>query len=709
MPVHSPADIRNICLVGQAGSGKTTLTERLLFASGAIKRMGSVEEGTTVSDFTDEEKHHKHSLQPALAHFAFEGHDVNLIDTPGLADFLGQAIACLPAVETVAIVVDALRGVENATRRMMAVAEERGLPRMIIINKMDHPEADLESLVLELRDTFGPICLPINLPKPDKQGVINVFEHDGHDAAGDNTLFSSVHEAHKQIVEQVIEVDEDLTIQYLEAGENGGGGGGFDPVKLHAAFERSLETAHLVPICFCSARTGAGIDDLLHIFASLCPSPAEVAPSEFLRRDEGAAASGSGGGGGGGIVERDYHPDPDPHRPLIAHVFKVTTDAFVGKLGLIRVHQGIIRHRQDLLLDDSKKPIRVGHMFRLQGKEHVEATEIGPGQIVAVAKIDELRFNSVLHESHDADNVRVKPLPMPRPMYGVAIELKNHADETKFSSAIHKLTSEDPGLTIERISATKQTVLRGMGELHVRVILERLKHAFGIEVLTSLPKIAYKETITVKANGHHRHKKQTGGSGQFGEVYLTVEPLPTDHPEGFEFHNETVGGSIPRQYIPAVEKGVRQALADGAFAGYPIKGVCVRVYDGKYHDVDSKEIAFVTAGKKAFMEGVRNARPALLEPFVALEITCPSKHMGDITGDLSGKRGRVQSTDMIGADTCVIRATAPLGEVQSYSNQLKSVTAGHGVFLMEYSHDEQCPPHVQNEIAAQYKPHADEE
>ena len=693
MPVSSfnVNDIRNVCLVGQSGSGKTSLTERLLLAAGVTKRLGTVEEGNTVSDWTDAEKHHKHSLQPSVVHFDHDGHDVNLIDTPGLIDFLGQAIACLPAVETVAVVIDATRGIDTVTRRMMQVAEERHLPRMIVVNKIDLADADLEMLVEQIRDTFGPSCLPINLPTPGRKDVINVFEHDGSDSKGDQTDFSSVHEAHRRIVEQVIEVDEDLTLQYLETGEKGG----FDPAKLHAAFERALEQAHLVPICFVSAKTGAGADDLMHVFASLCPSPMEVHPDEFLKRDE------AGGN------ERPYHPDPEPMRPLIAHIFKVVQDPFVGKLGIFRVHQGIIKQKQDLFIDDQKKPIRIGHMFRLQGKDHVEVQELGPGQIGAVAKIDEVKLNTVIHESHDADSVRLAPLPMPVPMFGLAIELKNHADEAKFSSTMHKMQSEDPGIKIERIAATKQTVMRGMGELHLRITMEKLKAA-GIEVVTSPPKIAYKETIQIKANGHHRHKKQTGGAGQFGEVYLTVEPLPPDHPEGFEFINETVGGSIPRQFMPAIEKGVRQAMSDGAVAGYPMRGVCVRVYDGKYHDVDSKEIAFVTAGRKAFIDGIKNARPSLLEPYVRVEITVPSKYMGDIAGDLAGKRGRVQTTEMVGPDTCLVVATAPVAEMQNYSNQLKSMTGGTGTFTMEYSHDEQTPAHIQAEVVAAYKPHEDD-
>ncbi len=690
MAVIKVSDIRNICLVGHGGTGKTTLAERLLVATGTIKRMGTVEEGNTVSDWTDEEKTHKHSLQPSIVYFTYEGHEVNVIDTPGRMDFIGQAIACLPAVETIAVVVDALRGIETATRRMMRVAAERRLPRMIVVNKIDQPDIDLEQLVEDLRAEFGAECLPINLPTPGMKGVINVFEHDGNDASGDETAFSSVHEAHKRIVEQVIEVDEDLTMQYLEKGE------GFDPARLHVAFEKCLDESHLVPICFCSAKTGAGIDDLLHIFASLCPSPDEVHPAEFLRRD----ADGK---------EHEYRPDPIVNGPVVAHVFKVTTDPFVGKVGFFRVHEGIVKARADLLVDDNKKPVRLAHLHRFQGKEHVELNEVGPGMIAAVAKVDELRFNAVLHDSHEFDNVRVKPLPLARPMFGLAIELKNHADETKFSAAMQKLVAEDPSLIVERIPATKQTVMRGMGELHLRIVLEKLRHHSGVEVLTSTPKIAYKETVTVKANGHHRHKKQTGGAGQFGEVYLTVEPLPIDHPDGFEFHNDTVGGSIPRQFVPAVEKGVRQALMDGAVAGYPMHGICVRVYDGKYHAVDSKEIAFATAGKRAFIDGVRNARPVLMEPIVTVEVLAPQKHMGDLTSDIMGKRGRIQNTDMLGDGMCLIRAHAPMGEFQAYSNQLKSMTAGQGSFTLEYSHDEPAPAHVQAEVVAQYKPHPEDD
>lgn len=691
MAIRNPADIRNIVLTGHGGCGKTTLVERLLLNAGVITRMGTVEEGNTVSDWTDEEKAHKHSLQPTLIHFTHDNYHVNIIDTPGLADFLGHAVACFPAVETVVVCIDAVRGIEPTTRRLMAIAEERNLPRMIVITKIDHADIDLAALTAQIRETFGSICLPINLPTKNGTDVINVFEHDGSDELGDKTDLAAVHDAHKQIVEQVIEVDEELTLQYLEKGE------GFDPDKLHDAFEKALRDAHLIPICYCSARTGAGTQDLMHVIASLLPSPLEGNPRTFLLKEAEDSS------------ERTFHPRPNPEASLLAHVFKVSSDKHVGKLGIFRVHQGTIRAKSELFIDADKKPIRIGHLLQRQGKETSEVDALGPGDLGIVAKIDEVRFNAVLHDTHELDHIRLKPLPMPRPMYGLAIELSNHSDEAKFSAAIAKLTAEDPTLVCDRIAATHQTVLRGLGELHLRVVLEKLQQAYGISVNTSTPKVAYKETIAAKADGHHRHKKQTGGAGQFGEVYLRVEPLDSDHPEGFEFASEVVGGTVPRQYWPAVEKGVRQVLSGGAVAGYPMTGIRCVLYDGKYHDVDSKEIAFITAGRKAFIDAIAKARPRLLEPYVKIEISVPSKHMGDIAGHLSTKRGRVQDTLMISDDLCVVTAIAPQGELQNYANELKSLTGGSGSYTMDYSHDEPTPGHVQQQLMEAFKPHADED
>ena len=681
MAVHKPELIRNLCLCGQTGSGKTTLCERLLFAAGEISRQGTVEDGNTVSDFTEEEQQYQHSLAPSVVHFDHEQHRVNLIDTPGMSDFIGHAIACFPAVESVVIVIDAVKGVESETRRLMRVATERNLPRMILVNKIDVKEADLQAVTKQIRSVFGDVCLPINLPTPDLTGVVEVFETDAHDV----TAFSSAETAHTQIVEQVVEVDEKLTEKYLDAGAEE-----LDPKRLHDAFERALREGHLVPIVYASAKNGVGIKHLLHVTASLLPSPLEGNPRPFVR--------------GGQPLKTEF----DATKPTIAHVFQVSNDKHIGKLGIFRVHQGIVRHKSELFIDDQRKPLRIGHVMRLQGKDHKETDAIGPGEIGAISKIEEIHFDGVLHDGVTTeDPPLLVPLALPRPMYGLAVELKSHADETKFSGAMQKLQAEDPCLLLERVSATQQTVMRGLGELHLRVVLEKLSHQYGIELETSEPKVAYKETITIPAEGHYRHKKQTGGAGQFGEVYLRIAPLPDDHDAGFEFENKTVGGSIPRQFMASIEKGVRQVLDDGAVAGYPMTGIRVEVYDGKHHDVDSKEIAFMTAGKKAFIDAVKKASPVLLEPYGNVEVSVPSQCLGDVTSDMSIRRGRVTDTQVLD-DACVIKAVAPLSELQAYSNQLKSIAAGAGSFTVEHSHEEPTPPEVQEEVIAAYRPHHDD-
>ncbi len=688
MAVRNPSNLRNLLFAGHAGAGKTLLAERLLNESGASSRMGSIEDGNTVCDWSEDAKKHGHSLASSLAHYERNGNLVNLIDTPGLSDFFGQAIAALPAAGMVAVVIDATKGIETNTRRIMATADQRRLPRMIVINKIDDTQADLEALVDKIREDFGNICVPVNLPNADRDGVIDVI---GENTSGD-PLFNDVETAHTQIVEQVVEVQDDLMTQYLE-----GGAASLDRGAVHNAFEQALREAHLVPICFVSAKTGAGASAMLDLIESQCPSPLETNPRTFEKLDDDGA-----------LVE-SFEAEPDASGPLLAHLFKVSSDPFVGKLGIMKIHRGTLKPKDEVYIGDGRKPVRVNTLFRLQGKDHVDVTEAGPGDIVAVSKIDEIGFNLVIH-AHANEHLRLKPLPLPKPMYGLAVELVNHKDESKFGPAIAKLQAEDPCFIMDRVAATKETVLRGLGEMHLRIILERMKDQYGIEVNTHQPKIAYKETVTANAEGHHRHKKQSGGSGEFGEVYLRVAPLNAEEADGetFEFVNATVGGSIPRQFMPAIEKGIRQALNEGAIAGYPMEGVKVEVYDGKYHAVDSKEVAFIKAGKRAFIEACRNAKPALLEPFVEVEVTAPSDYMGDITGDLSTKRGRVQDSMVEGA-VCTVRAVAPLGMLQNYANELKSMTHGAGSYVMDYSHDERTPPNVQAEVVAAYDPHGDDD
>ena len=686
MNEYTTEQIRNIALVGHAGAGKTTLAEHILFKAGRISRPGTVEDGTTVCDYEPEEKRHAHSLQAALVHFDHEGNHVNLIDTPGYPDLLGHALPVLPAVETVLVVIDASKGIQTVDRRMMKVASERDLPRAIIVNKIDHENLNLGALLDQIRETFGAVCLPINLPAKGGAEVREVFEHEEGDGVCD---FSSVAEAHTRIVDQTVEVDEDLMSVYLERGK-------VEPDQLVPAFKKSMREAHLVPVIFCSAKTSAGVDELMHVMSRLCPSPAEGNPRPFeMTSDAGETV--------------EWHADASEDGPTVAHVFHVATDPFVGKLTMFKVHQGVVKASTSIHRNDEKKPIRVGHVFRLHGKDHVDIDEAIAGDIAAISKVEDIHYDDVLHEAGHFENLHLRPLALPRPMYGLAIEAKSRNDEQKLSTVIHKLEEEDPTFVVEHVAATKQTVARGLGELHLRIILEKMKERHHVEVVTHPPRVAYKETISAKAEGHHRHKKQTGGAGQFGEVYLRVEPLPAGNGVSFEFVNETVGGSIPRQFMPAIEKGVHQVLEHGAIAGYPLSGVRVAVYDGKHHPVDSKEVAFIAAAKKAFIDAVTKARPVLLEPYVSMEVVAPASHMGDLTADISGKRGRVSATDVLPGDQCMVKAEAPLAEVMNFTSELKSITGGAGSFTMEYSHDEQAPPNVQAEVVSAFQPHEDDD
>lgn len=673
-------DIRNIAVVGHALSGKTTLTEALLHKTGAINTPGSVEKGSTVTDFEPEEKEYQHSLSAAIVSLDHSGKHINLIDTPGYPDFIGQSLSVLPAVETAAVVIDAQAGIEMITQRMMERAAERKLGRMIIINKIDAHDIDLPGLLSRIRESFGKECLPINLPSEGGNAVVDCFFNPGGSAD-----FSSVEEAHTQIVDQVVEVDEELMTVYLEKGE-------VSPEQLHDPFEKALREGHLVPVCFVSARSGAGVPELLDIFAKLMPNPKEGNPPEFLK-GEGADAE-----------PVSAKPDPDKH--VLAHVFKLSVDPFVGKLGAFRIHQGTITKDTQLYVDDARKPFKVGHLLKLQGKEHKETNAGVPGDICAVAKVEDIRFDAVLHDSHDEDHYHLRPMELPRPMVGLAIRSMKRGDEQKVSSALQKLVAEDPCFAVEHNAAMNETVVRGLGDLHLRVMLEKMKDRYNAEVETRPPKIPYRETIGANAEGHHRHKKQTGGAGQFGEVSLRVEPLPRG--AGFEFVDAVVGGVIPNQFIPAVEKGVRQVMESGAIAGYPLQDIKVTVYDGKHHPVDSKEVAFVAAGKKAFLSAVSRAKPIALEPIVNIEVVAPDANMGDITGDLSGKRGRINNTETLPGGMVSITAQVPLSELNNYQSKLKSVTGGQGSYSMEFSHYEPVPPNIQQQLIAEFKPGKEE-
>ena len=572
------------------------------------------------------------------------------------------------------MVVNAATGIEPMTLRMMAYAAERHLARMVIVNKIDTQGVDLAGLLAQIQATFGRECLPLNLPAAGGTQVVDCFfNREGESDIG------SVESAHRALVEQVVEVDAAFVDRYLSEGD-------VDAAELHAPLEQALREGHLIPVCFVSARSGAGLAELLDVIVKLLPDPTEANPPDFLL-GEGAAAE-----------PMQARPDPSLH--VLAHVFKVTVDPYVGKLGIFRVHQGTVTRDSQLYVGDGRKPFKVGHLFMLQGKDYVEVARALPGDIVAVAKVEEIHFDAVLHDAAEDDHVHLAPLAFPVPVHGLAVEPKRHGDEQRAWEILGKLVAEDPCLRVEHVVATNETIIYGLGELHLRVMLERLREVYRFEVETRPPRIAYRETVTAPAEGHHRHKKQTGGAGQFGEVFLRIEPLARG--AGFEFADEVKGGAIPGQFIPAVEKGVREVLVSGAIAGYPVVDVRVVVHDGKHHSVDSKDIAFATAGRKAFMAAIRAARPIVLEPIVQIEIAAPEHAIGDVTGDLSSRRGLVTGTANGGAGTVVVRGQVPMSELASYQSRLNAMTSGQGRYTIVLSHYEAVPPGTQQTLTAQH-------
>lgn len=680
MSLNPSTRIRTVALVGHGAAGKTTLAESLLAATGAIKSRGSVEKGNTVCDFDPLEKELGHSLQAALVSFNWDGAQVHLIDTPGYPDFAGQAIAALAAVDTALVVINAQTSIELSTERMFALAGERALCRMIVINKIDADNIDLPALVANIRERFGKQCLLLDLPAHHGKDVVELLGHD--DGESD---FESVATAHRSLIDQIIEEDDSLMARYLENGVDP------SPQELHAPFERSLRSGHLIPILFVSAKTGAGVPQLLDALARLAPNPAEGNPPPFYRGESGQEP-------------KAFAAQPDDALHVLAHVFKVVVDPFIGKLGVFRVHQGTIRRDAQLFVGSSKRAFKVAHLYRLQGKDYVEVNALVPGDIGAVAKIEEIEFDCVLHDSHDEDHIHLKPLEFPQPMQGLAVQTRRKGDEQRLFEILHKLELEDPCFKVERLPGSNETVIRGLGEMHLRAKLSRMQEQYKLELDTSAPHIAYRETITTGAEGHCRHKKQSGGAGQFGEVMLRVEPL--ERGTGFEFVDVVKGGAIPGVFMVAVEKGVRQALTDGVVAGFPVHDIRVTVYDGKTHAVDGKDVAFVAAGRKATIDAVRKAHPIVLEPLVNIEVLAPESAIGDLTGDLASKRGQITGTQARPAGAVAISGQIPLAELDDYQGRLKSLTGGQGSYSIAFSHYAQVPANTQEQLASQYRTRA---
>ncbi|HAS6075983.1 TPA: elongation factor G [Vibrio vulnificus] len=666
MPINK---IRNIAFVGQSGSGKTTLIEKLLFACDATTHLGSIEKGDTVTDFDDQSIQYQHSIEATPVALSWQKHRLNIIDTPGLSELLGRSLSVFPAVETSVLVLDPQMPLTQVTDKLFQFAQQQKKCQMIIINKLDNHGNQLEKLLDEIQDHFGSNCLPINLPSADGNEVVDCFFEPQYQQA---TLLSSVEAAHETLIDQVVEVDEELMELYLEQGSE------LTPAQLHDPFEEALRTGHVVPICFASAQTGAGIELLLRTLAELMPMPNEGNPP-LLQKN-------------GKMIKVNC----DTLEHTVAHVYKISVDPYMGKLAYLRVYQGEINAGSQLYVGESNKAFKVGHLYQLQGKQRTEISRALAGDFCVLAKVDELEFDSIVHDSHDEDDVSLKTLHFPQPMYSLSLKPTKRGDEQKLGEVLNRIVSEDPSLRLEHRARTNETILSGQGEFHLKIALEKMASVYKLEVDTEQPSVEYFETITKPAEGQYRHKKQSGGAGQFGEVHLSVKPL--ERGAGFKFVNKVVGGAIPTSLIPAVEKGIHQALEEGAISNNPIRDIEVTVHDGKYHSVDSKEIAFVIAGKKAFLDAVKKADPIVLEPIVQLELTIPTNNVGDVTGDLSGNRGLIEGTEPQANNLTLIKSKSPLNELQDYARKLRALTGGEGSFNMSLSHYEPAPPAVQKRV-----------
>jgi elongation factor G len=690
-------NIRNIALCGHGASGKTSLADKFLTLTGTITHPVSVDNGTSVCDFDEEEKHHKYSVEASVIHFEHGGKRFNVIDTPGYPDFIGQAIGALRAVDTAAIVINAHSGIAVNTRRTFAEAGKAGLGRMIIINRMDQDNIDYPKLLASIKEMWGPACLPLNVPigvGQDFEGVVGEL-HPPSDTTG---ALIDVEAASKELIECIVEVDDEVTMRYFE---------GQMPTdeEIGRLIIDAVHSGHLIPILCCSSKTGVGVKEVLDALA-LCALP----PSGV---DRTATKDGE-----------TIDVEPDPAGPLVAQVFKSRIDPFVQKISYIRVFSGTLTKESTVPVGGHKKGVKISGLFDIQGAELKPIDSAKPGDIVATTKNEELHTGETLGEWS------LPPIPFPAPMVGLAVVPKARGDEAKLSVALHKLVEEDHTVHLDRDQQTKELVMTGMSELHLQLVRERLKRRDKVEVEGKEPKIPYRETIQQKGEGSYRHKKQSGGRGQFGEVHIRMYPFPGgtkvedfvtkerfpslknqhyDEKHNFLWIDSVVGGTIPGNFMPAIEKGFKERLVRGVIAGYQVQDVCVEVHFGKHHPVDSSEQAFKTAGSMAFRNVFQEAKPGLLEPIVTIHITIPGDKVGDVNSDLSTRRGRVLGMDSAGGELQTITAEIPLSEVTTYARVLSSMTGGQGSYTMEFNRYDVVPGNVQKEILEKAKMEEEEE
>jgi elongation factor G len=715
MAKYNVQDIRNLAVAGHGASGKTSLADALLFQAKAVDRRGSVDDNTSVSDFDEEEQKRRFSIDTSVLRLDYKGKHLNLLDTPGYPDFVGAALGALGAVENVLIAVAANTGIGVITRRMFAEAGRRGLARLLVLTKLDADNIKFVELYTNLRETFGKGVVlfnaPVN-PGPSFSGVVSLLDAPAQAPAGCPIDLAA---ARSQLIDAVVESDEALMEEYLMEGSVG-------PDKLAAAIPKALAAGTLVPVFCTSVKKNVGIAELLDALAAHALSPAQ-GPKRTATKKQG-----------GETVPVELKADPAG--PFVGQVFKAVTDKFVGNLSFVRVFQGTYSADQPLVNSRTDKSARSGGLFEYQGNKPSPIPNAGPGDIVAVTKVEDLHIgDAVGNQPHPP---KMAGFTYPTPMFGLAVQPKARGDEQKISGSLAKIANEDPTFHVTRDMQTHEMVIHGMSQLHLDVVQNRLRRRFDLDVITHEPKIPYRETITTPGDAEHQHKKQTGGRGQYAKVLLRVYPLKDENitseeqffeqfavkskfekirldsshydPDyNFGFIDHIVGGTIPIQFIPAVEKGCKDLLDRGALAGYRIQDIAVEVYFGKHHDVDSSEAAFKTAGRMALKKAILSARPVLLEPIVDLEVTIPTKYTGAILGDLNTKRARIENQDSLPGDLAVIKAKAPLAEVTRYAAQLGSITQGQGSYTMEFSHYDQVPGNVQQQIVSKAKVGAEED
>ncbi len=666
MAVWTPEKTHNVAFVGHSACGKTTLLEWLLFKAGSISRVGKIEDGTIHLDSDPEAREHKHTIDPAMAFLTHEGIHLNLIDTPGYRDFQGALFGPLSVVESVVVAVDADEGVRPHTRKVWEMAESRHLPCFVVITRNDREHARPLEALAQVQEQLDARCIPITFPKGEGTSFSGVERTFGPARASGGPAA----EHGRKLIEAVVESDERLMERYL-------GGEEIPADELESQLSRAVESRSVFPVVFVSAVKDIGLVELLDILT-------RYSPNATLALDRRAKTNG-----GDQSVKIPMGLDD----PLCGFVFRVVSDPYVGKLTFVRLFSGSLGTNGHFINPHTGKPEKVGKLVRVQGKEHVAVETVGAGEIAALLKVDSLKsFDTVT----DADrHIHIEAPKLPTPMFSRAVEPKTKTDDKKFNESLSKIVDEDVSVVARRDSRTHETVLSGMSPLHLQVIWARMKSRFHVDVVTKEPKTPYLETISAKGDDHYRHKKQSGGAGEFAEVWMRVEPLPRG--KGYEFSNDVVGGSIAASYVASAEKGVKAIIEKGVIAGYPVVDIQVSVYDGKEHPVDSKDVAFQKAGREAFKLAVRQAKPVLLEPIVNLEVTFPSQVMGDITGDLNRRRARVVGMDSVGTFQ-TIKAQVPLAEITEYASALGSMAAGQGTYSIEPSHYEVVPGNIQAKI-----------